>query len=303
MTTKRRRASRLPAEYLHCVVRYVCKTWGAIICNPHFIESHRQRSKPGIIIQHPIRPGHSRLLKFKENGDFEITTLLCSFYDQLILNSCDGVSLFFDGSFYVANPTIGHVVKVPAISLPRICDPKYAMARVPNSWEFKLICGYRLDRKFKQLYITTVGIDDSWREMGSPFTEFVMDSSLSSPINVGPIVYWTEEIPCMRPFENIATDIAKESVYTVSIPYELRTVGFVRIGDYLGSITFSFSLEAYKIHVLKDDHLDLKSRNIGKGRKSARIHDVQVAHEYSPKRNTEVAEHGVTSPYGAADWT
>ncbi|OMO88692.1 putative s-adenosyl-l-methionine:delta24-sterol-C-methyltransferase [Corchorus capsularis] len=59
------------------------------------------------------------------------------------------------------------------------------------------------------------------------------------------------------PFEIITTDIAKESVYTVSIPSEFGyVVGFLRIVHYLRSVTFSLE-GGYKIHVLKDDNLGI----------------------------------------------
>ncbi|OMO69344.1 hypothetical protein COLO4_29117 [Corchorus olitorius] len=98
-------------------------------------------------------------------------------------------------------------------------------------------------------YVNPIGIDDSWREMGSPYTEFVMKSSFRTPINVGRIVYWTDELAnFVAPFKIIATDIAKESVYTISIPNDhLGIWEFCHTIDLNSTTALSYSLPVMKV--------------------------------------------------------
>ncbi|XVF22545.1 hypothetical protein REPUB_Repub12eG0181300 [Reevesia pubescens] len=91
-----------------------------VIRDPKFVETHLQRSKPGLIIQNRVRPCSACFLEFKENGDFEFTNMNLG-YPGEFLSSCKGVAVFSGPCIrfiYVANPIIMVVVQAPTL----LCD-------------------------------------------------------------------------------------------------------------------------------------------------------------------------------------
>ncbi len=108
---------RLPAEYLHSVVRYVCKKWDSILLVPRFIHSQIPYSESVLIIQRSSDPHHNHieLLKVTESESVVID-LDCPIPGEVIA-SCNGIILMHRKSppeaLFVANLVTKQFVELP----------------------------------------------------------------------------------------------------------------------------------------------------------------------------------------------
>ncbi|OMO78772.1 hypothetical protein CCACVL1_14121 [Corchorus capsularis] len=256
--------SWIPAKTLHGIMRYVCKTWAKEICNSSFVENHLKRSKPGLLLQNETSKS-TRFLEIRENGDFEFTNMnprpSNDNYNNLgtIISSCDGVIMYF-GPFWtticVTNPIVMDVTHVPRHFHHRArAEPSYAIARVSHSGEFKIVCGQIIEKTNEtHWYILTVGIFDSWRDIGC-----VISCSgaleVMKPICVGDLIYWSGNAYPSIHKDVIVTDVAKEIAFGIQLPMKFMQSNFVKIGNLFASLTFQDGY-CYDIHVLKDVHSD-----------------------------------------------
>lgn len=228
--------TRLPGTFLHRNAKFVCKAWAAIMGNSQFVEAHLRRAKPGIFLQSTRHPYGARFLEIKDNGGLRITELNPQ-YPGRILNSCDGLALFFQyatGALHVANPVTMQVTRVPDLLGAKLMYPPCAIARVPSTGEFKLFAA--IAQKYSGVfvchwYVLRLGIDCVWRKICTDSGDY--DFTCSPIYNGAYDLYWTTKNRV------IVMDIDKETFRAFLLPQELRWhPQYLKMGDCLSAIIF-----------------------------------------------------------------
>lgn len=261
--------SRLPAMCLYGIMRRVCNTWAQFIRNPRFVELHLQHSRPGLFIQQlevqnflvaSMTKFRSLFLEFNENGDFEVTNFkdLPSSYWH-VQCSFDGLLLVHERSksvLHVENPITKDVVEVPLCFTPhRLYLHSYGMTRLTNNGGLKLFCGFfgsDTEKGLAYFYVLTVGVDDSWRKIGS--ISITLPPSSRRSIVIGEFMYWVQRgTHWGDSYEVVVVDTANESISKFYFPKQHLVLGFLRVENYLSYVALLDG--AINLYVSKDVHV------------------------------------------------
>ncbi|XP_073036507.1 putative F-box/kelch-repeat protein At1g13200 [Primulina eburnea] len=190
--------SRLPAQVLHDVVRYVCKEWNLVIRSPSFASHHLRNSTPGIMIQ-DWRSVHNAIYVEMRRGCLEI----CKFdsgFGHLVFNSCDGLVLAPDPRdkhiLYVVNPLTKQRIILP----PYFCETghlaEFGLAFVEASMEYKVVHAYCNEsfNQCTQIAVLTIGVDKVWRHIDvQHLSRATRGPLMSLPWVTGGYIHWVSE--------------------------------------------------------------------------------------------------------------
>ncbi|XP_052210009.1 putative F-box protein At3g17490 isoform X2 [Diospyros lotus] len=249
--------SRIPAEMLHKSVRFVCKRWAYIICNPHFVEEHFRQAKSGLLLESISSVGRSNFLELRD-GLIQLTEIRHD-HQLRVVGSCDGVALLIDlvnfSTLYVANPVTKEVAMLPSLEVPMFpLHCSNLIVRVPSTGVYKVVHACFCSRKCHWL-VFTVGTDNAWRMFNCQQTFNSKDVDMDKfPVPVGQMIYWTGfdfQVDGITYF--LGMEMNDETTHKVPFPKTSREPhAYLRMGDYLASFSTTSADMKFEICVLKD---------------------------------------------------
>ncbi|KAL3629226.1 hypothetical protein CASFOL_026448 [Castilleja foliolosa] len=205
---------RLPAQDIYNPARLVCSKWYHMIHTHTFIYAHLQRSTYGLLFQ--STNGDSFFMSVGESGRVEISKKRYNLKNPL-QTSCNGLLLEHErGSkynIYVSNPATRQIFALP----PFVGYTKYSgihcfgIAYAAASMEYKVVILAPVEGRKKICYILTIGVDNSWRSIGSECESLQTKEFVSTPLITEGFVHWyirdTNEVLTL----NIETEIITET--------------------------------------------------------------------------------------------
>ncbi|KAK9289761.1 hypothetical protein L1049_007920 [Liquidambar formosana] len=189
--------ARIPASYLHCKFRYICKAWDNIISSSKFIAQNAIQNKHNqLLVQIPTSTKqHYYKAKLLEMEEMELDFKLHCFDMRRmgrIRSSCNGLLLIHDpkqkGVLYVMNLLTKCVVtlpKCPSRCPHKACGSTLGFSR--STREYKVVHMYSDVFGYE---IFTLGCSDNeWKRIPGPFKEpydrpFCLDFNWGDPVKI-----------------------------------------------------------------------------------------------------------------------
>ncbi|XP_073131662.1 uncharacterized protein [Henckelia pumila] len=177
---------KFAAQYLHNVIRLVCKEWYLVIRSQSFTHHHARNSGCGLIIQDRSFPNDGIYVEIRQ-GSIEISKCAVGY---LVWSSCNGLVLVPDfrdvGVLSVVNTLTKHRIALPPISgsysefvLAFVeASMKYKVVHKPSSWKM-------------QLEVMTIGVDSVWRRIDiKNVPREAMEDLMPSSLVTGAYINW-----------------------------------------------------------------------------------------------------------------
>ncbi|XP_058745517.1 uncharacterized protein LOC131618272 [Vicia villosa] len=268
----------VPLNSLLNSIRYVCKSWAAIIATSRFVQACQRndmRSKPGLYVENRKSRSRSYFSEFKDNanGKFERIDLGTPKKMGHLIGTCHGILLLLNAAkqVFVVNPILKCWLKIPRFPISRsdlVFPCQCTITCVPRTAKFKLFHGVVLEvsgGSWYVFYVLRIGIDSSWKEIARKEAILVLHRLYfsSRPLyNGGNDLYWITNK------EVIVMDVDKEIIvreYPLShiimhpsdlffmmyssVPFEM----FLHMGDRLSRIVTINLHRTYQIYILDFD--------------------------------------------------
>ncbi|KAL3629264.1 hypothetical protein CASFOL_026486 [Castilleja foliolosa] len=209
---------RLEAQDIYDSARLVCSKWYHMIHTHTFIYAHLQRSTYGLLFQ-SMWGDDSFFIYVGESGEVEISENRYSKLTYPGVSSCNGLLLDFKrqidykyDAIYVSNPATRQIISLPHFDDSKINYCYYGIAYAAASMEYKavvLFCPHE-DKK-TMFFILTIGVDNSWRTVGSECESLQTKEFFDAPLITEGFVHWyisyTNEVFTM----DIETEIITET--------------------------------------------------------------------------------------------
>ncbi|KAL3629227.1 hypothetical protein CASFOL_026449 [Castilleja foliolosa] len=201
---------RLPAQDIYNPARLVCSKWYHMIHTHTFIYAHLQRSTYGLLFQ--STNGDSFFMSVGESGRVEISKKRYNLKNP-VQTSCNGLLLEHErGSkynIYVSNPATRQIFALPPFVGYEIYYQSFGIAYAAASMEYKAVI--IAPGKNKTCFILTIGVDNSWRTVGSECESLHTKRFFCTPLITEGFVHWyirdTNEVVTL----NIETEIITET--------------------------------------------------------------------------------------------
>ncbi|KAL3629260.1 hypothetical protein CASFOL_026482 [Castilleja foliolosa] len=212
---------RLEAQDIYDSARLVCSKWYHMIHTHTFIYAHLQRSTYGLLFQSMSR-GDSFFIYVGESGEVEISENRYSKLTYPGVSSCNGLLLDFKrqidykyDAIYVSNPATRQIISLPHFDDSKINNCYYGIAYAAASMEYKAVVLFCLfcpgEDKKTMFFILTIGVDNSWRTVGSECELLQTKEFFDAPLITEGFVHWysryTSEVLTM----DIETEIITET--------------------------------------------------------------------------------------------
>ncbi|XP_073017349.1 F-box protein At5g49610-like [Primulina eburnea] len=184
----------LPAQFLHDVVRHVCREWSLVISSPNFIQHHLRNSSGGVIIQEKLSRRNGIYVEMRR-GCLEICKFDCGVYG-LVRSSCNGLVVISDESehpnLYVTNPLTKQWTILPPFSNLTGHYWNCGLAFVESSMEYKMVrmCRDESIVQKTRIAVLTIGVDEVWRHIDINFCHSQL-SFIWFLFVTGGYVHWT----------------------------------------------------------------------------------------------------------------
>ncbi|KAL3627677.1 hypothetical protein CASFOL_029040 [Castilleja foliolosa] len=162
---------RLPAQDIYDSTRLVCIKWCNMAHTHTFINAHLQHSTHELIFQ--STSSYLIIMSVGESGLVEISK---HSYKPSVLTmaSCNGLLLEVEFqvrkkcNLYVSNPTTGQVFSLPLFFGYMINNGLFGIAYAAATMEYKAVVLFTPAQSMKKIFIIlTIGVDNSWRTIGS----------------------------------------------------------------------------------------------------------------------------------------
>ncbi|KAL3629224.1 hypothetical protein CASFOL_026446 [Castilleja foliolosa] len=225
---------RLEAQDIYDSARLVCRKLYHMIHTHTFIYAHLQRSTYGLLFQSTF--GDSFFMSVGESGRVEISKNRYNFRYHSP-TSCNGLLLGFEGGIYVSNPTTRQMFALPQFvgySNYIIHYCYFGIAYAAASMQYKAVIIAQAEGGKRACCILTIGVDNSWRTVGTECESLQNRVRLSTPLITEGFVHWygrdTNEVWTM----NVETEIiTKTSSPIPRVVYGNRQNIFLSTGIYL----------------------------------------------------------------------
>ncbi|KAL3629232.1 hypothetical protein CASFOL_026454 [Castilleja foliolosa] len=209
---------RLEAQDIYDSARLVCSKWYHMIHTHTFIYAHLQRSTYGLLFQ-STWGDDSFFITVGESGEVEISENRYSKLRYPVVSSCNGLLLDFKrqidykyDDIYVSNPATRQIISLPHFDDAKINYCLYGIAYAAASMEYKAVVLFCPgEDKKTMLFILTIGVDNSWRTVGSECKSLQTKEFFDAPLITEGFVHWyirdTNEVLTM----DIETEIITET--------------------------------------------------------------------------------------------
>ncbi|KAL3615574.1 hypothetical protein CASFOL_041235 [Castilleja foliolosa] len=185
---------RFPAPYLYNSTRLVCRRWYNMINSRDFVQSHLERSIPGVLAVY-WRRGEQGLMTM-QNGRVEISTWSYG-RGRAVESCCNGLLLEFrvkSKKWYVANPVTKQQFALPPFLGKVEARERYSLVYAASTRAYKVVCTSYSDRD-SVCAIMTVRIDTDWtRPVSTQHLSLeAKDIFLGFPLTTQGCVHWVRD--------------------------------------------------------------------------------------------------------------
>ncbi|XP_028126513.1 uncharacterized protein LOC114323181 isoform X3 [Camellia sinensis] len=206
----------LPAEFLHCCGKFVCKAWAKIISNPSFIKAHLLQSNDGLFVQKFGKLYHSCFLEFNE-GEFRTTHLNCHGH---MVSSCRGLSLF-SGSYPERFLFVGNHVTQKYKNLPFPIAKGHLLLSchigyISHIEEYKVVCHCEISGGEYRWFVLSMDNNNmSWRRMETSLKGISFYCDDRASVSVGGAIYYSQMNSHI-----FVIDLYDETSHSIQVPNE-----------------------------------------------------------------------------------
>ncbi|KAL3629645.1 hypothetical protein CASFOL_026867 [Castilleja foliolosa] len=203
---------RLEAQDIYESARLACSKWYHMIHTHTFIYAHLQRSTYGLLFQSAF--GDSFFMAVGESGMVEISKNRYKLRCPLPV-SCNGLLLEFErGSkynIYALNPATRQIFALPPFAGELISYRLFRIAYAAASMVYKAVVLARFPKPV--CFILTIGVDNSWRTVGSECLSSVATTRVDKriPLITEGFVHWYNRVTNAVLTMNVETEIITET--------------------------------------------------------------------------------------------
>ncbi|KAL3629225.1 hypothetical protein CASFOL_026447 [Castilleja foliolosa] len=232
---------RLSAQDIYDSARLVCSKWHHMIHTHTFIYAHLQHSTYGLLFQSIT--GHSFFMTMGENGRAEISMKRYNKIRCPIKTSCNGLLLELECqrksnyNLYVKNPATRQMLALPQfvgyLNYPiNFCF--FGIAYAAASMQYKAVILVPDDGTKRTCCILTIGVDNSWRIVGSECKSLQSNGLFSTKLITEGFLHWCYTANNVVLTMNVETEIITETSGPIPrVVYRNRGDIYLSTGIYL----------------------------------------------------------------------